>query len=590
MLEEIEARWRATGLPDSTAIGATVRPDPEISIADTIAAPSTATLPRALPRLSVDLREVGDLESPTTSPTASTDLEVRGLIGEGGMGRVLLARQHSLQRDVAVKTAKDEASDAVRLALFAEGAVTGQLEHPAIVPVHALGVDAGGRPAMVMKRIEGVAWRDLAADPSHEAWSDWPGEPDDRLPGHLQILMQICNAVHFAHSRGIVHRDIKLDNVLIGRFGDVYLADWGIAAKVGAADPRLCGTPGSMAPEMAAGGVVDERTDVYLLGATMHELLTGSMRHAGPNLQAVVVAAYLSEPVHYGADVPADLAELANRACHKDPAKRPKSARELRDALAKHLEHRAMAALAREAAQRLERVEALVALPELDLAQRAELDRLAAEASFGFERAFERWPGDPATRAARDRLEALMKERREHAASLEHQARDRDPRVASRTRAIALGLFSVVGLGISTVAIGGARDPTRVEVVVYPLVMYSFVVLGTWLFRRQVLKNTFNRQLTVALHGLILVMIMARAMGLLTDITPAQHFARDSFMLAATFMVLSITHLRWIAGASVCYLVSFVICVLFPQHALLVFAIATSLSTLVVAIFQWSTR
>src|SRR5207248_5943633 len=105
-------------------------------------------------------------------------------------------------------------------------------------------------------------------------WRDRGSAPGDRLGAHLEILMQVCNAAHFAHSRGIVHRDIKPQNVFIGRYGEVYLGDWGLAVRV---EPRsqtraLCGTPAYMAPEMVVGGEVDARTDVYLLGATLHQI------------------------------------------------------------------------------------------------------------------------------------------------------------------------------------------------------------------------------------------------------------------------------------------------------------------------------
>src|SRR6185295_6663298 len=98
------------------------------------------------------------------------------------MGRVLLARQHSLAREVAVKTARDDTNLSAREAILWEGAISGQLEHPSIVPVHALGLDAAGRPALVMKRIEGVSWDALIADPAHPGWEGWEGTHKDRLP------------------------------------------------------------------------------------------------------------------------------------------------------------------------------------------------------------------------------------------------------------------------------------------------------------------------------------------------------------------------------------------------------------------------
>src|SRR4030095_4918251 len=103
------------------------------------------------------------------------DLEIISTLGEGGMGRVHLARQRSLDRDVAVKTLKPDAPERARNALLAEATVTGALEHPGIIPVHALGIDERGRPVLVMKRVEGTDWSQLIHEPDHPAWRDVPG-------------------------------------------------------------------------------------------------------------------------------------------------------------------------------------------------------------------------------------------------------------------------------------------------------------------------------------------------------------------------------------------------------------------------------
>src|SRR5204863_2462534 len=137
-----------------------------------------------------------------------------GRLGEGGMGTVDRALQRSLGREVAIKRVRDRrAGDGAVRALLAEARVAGSLEHPNVVPIHALGRDAGGDPALVMKRVEGVSWSALIHDPAHPRWSDLPR---DRLRWHLETLMQVCNAIELAHSRGIIHRDLKPNNVMIG--------------------------------------------------------------------------------------------------------------------------------------------------------------------------------------------------------------------------------------------------------------------------------------------------------------------------------------------------------------------------------------
>lgn len=584
MDETLDARLASAGVDATTSIGATIRPTlADASLGATLeSAPSAA----ALPRLSVDLDglEGGAREAP---PSLGSDLEVRGVLGEGGMGRVLVARQRSLARDVALKTTKDPQNTVAASALLAEGAITGQLEHPAIVPVHLLGLDAGGRPTIVMKRIEGVAWRALWERADHEVWDDWPGKPDDRLPGHLAILMQVANALHFAHSRGFVHRDVKLDNVLIGRFGDVYLADWGVATRVGTREPHLVGTPGYMAREMAGGGLVDERTDVYLLGATLHEILTGRQRHDRDTVAQAILCAWLSEPYAYGPEVPADLAALANAACDPDPAKRPQSPRAFRDAIAAHLAHRELAALARDATARVDRLEALAALSEPTLEERAELDRLAAEASFAFERAFAGWPGDEPSRAAHARLEALLGARRERAAALERDAHQRDPRVSAMKRALGLALLALAGGAISAVALAQAREPTPIEAVLYPVATLVALVVGTAVFRRAAFRTRVNRDLTLILHVLMLLVLLGRALGLLVEVPLAHHFARDSFALAAAGLIAAIAYLRWFAWVALFYAACGVVCTLVPSAALPAFALTTAFSIAVAAVFQW---
>src|SRR5262249_2783401 len=155
--------------------------------------------------------------------------------------------------------------------LLTEAVITGSLEHPSIVPVHALGCDDAGRPVLVMKRIEGVCWRGMARDEHPPGWAAIDAAGGGRRTAHVANLMAVCNAMHFAHRRGVVHRDLKPGNVMIGSYGEVYVVDWGIAARIeaGPSPVALVGTPAYMAPEMVWGEAhrVDARTDVYLLGA-----------------------------------------------------------------------------------------------------------------------------------------------------------------------------------------------------------------------------------------------------------------------------------------------------------------------------------
>jgi eukaryotic-like serine/threonine-protein kinase len=359
--DETRFAARATVLAVSeTAIGATIRATPDtLSNLD----------PEALPRITLGPRHgVSGLVAESTS-----DLVLRSTLGEGGMGRVHLAEQRSLARDVAVKTLKPGAPPEVAHALLREARLTGMLEHPGVIPVHALGVDAEGHPVLVMKRVEGTSFgARLAGAPQRGAG----------LVSAIETLLRVSETLEFAHSRGVVHRDIKPENIMVGAFGEVYLLDWGIATTREAPDPSLVGTPAYMAPEMVLGEPVDARTDVYLLGATLHEVLTGAPRHGGQTIVAAAHAAMLSEPVAYGAGVDELLASLANRATSRDPASRPPSAGAFREELAAFLRHRSARAMAEAALTRVGELEAVLAA-EVVPTDLAGAYRLLAEARFG---------------------------------------------------------------------------------------------------------------------------------------------------------------------------------------------------------------
>ena len=265
------------------------------------------------------------------------------LIGEGGMGLVHEARQSALQRDVAVKTSKEEGvtSSGVQT-LLREARLLARLEHPNVPPVHVLGVDKRARAVLVMKRIRGDTWLDMLGDRLHPRWR---GVRTPRQLWSIQTLIQVVRAIEYAHSKRIVHRDIKTENVMVGDFGQVYLLDWGLAAELDENDQviadRFSGTPAYAAPEMVRRREPLTRlTDVYLLGATLHEILVGRPRHTGLDLGDVVKSAGRSEPYSYPESVAAELGRICNRAMARHPRDRFQSAQEFREALEAYLEQR----------------------------------------------------------------------------------------------------------------------------------------------------------------------------------------------------------------------------------------------------------
>lgn len=425
---DLDAAWFAATL-DSGAFdaGQTLRPPDERPF-DPVTAPTlgvdhdAATVPPAAPRRQ-DLSDLPRLtwsevgvgsEQPAEIPNSAADLTVVRLLGEGGMGRVHLAHQRSLQRDVALKTVKPEADrPATRAGLWREALVMARLDHPNVVPVHVLGVDKAGRPALVMKRIDGVSWQHLLDHPDHPQLQRLGGR--DALDCHLEILARVADAVEFAHAHGVLHRDIKPDNVLVGSFGEVYLGDWGVALELPAVEGPLAvvGTPAWLAPEMldADASRLGPTTDVFLLVATLHLLLTGKPRHAGRTLREVLQAARHPSPVVYAPDVPRALADLANRACAADPAQRPASAALFRQSLRDWQRNQGLEVIAIAAQAQLAELDVVLARgPGNDREGFIRtVHRLATEARFGFVQVCRADPDHAgAQRGLRDCLERLI--------------------------------------------------------------------------------------------------------------------------------------------------------------------------------------
>jgi serine/threonine protein kinase len=223
---------------------------------------------------------------PDFSATRYDPIEV---LGSGGMGVVYRARDTELDRDVAVKVLDlPEGRPEAVARLRREAAVLARLEHPGIVPVHDVGTLPDGRAFYVMKLVRGERL-DAAAVRTRP------------LEERVRVARRVCDAVAFAHDRGVVHRDLKPSNVMIGAFGEVLVLDWGVArvrdaaaaaddpppgARAGTAAGTVLGTPGYMAPEQARGEAAraDERADVFGIGALLHDLVAGAPPRNGPAL------------------------------------------------------------------------------------------------------------------------------------------------------------------------------------------------------------------------------------------------------------------------------------------------------------------
>lgn len=304
-------------------------------------------------------------DSELDSVDPDRDYVLRKVIGQGGFGEVWEAQQIALHRAVAVKRLRQDlreqlipdGSDAnAYVADFRQEALTtASLDHPNIVPIYDIGFDDAGFPLLAMKLVRGRPWDSMLYTDFQEL------SVSDFLAKHIPILASVAQAIAFAHSRGVIHRDIKASQVMVGEFGEVYLMDWGLAVKYhlermanpvapgkvpvvvdNATNPA--GTVAYMAAEQTfrSPTFLGPWTDVFLLGGTLFFLLTGRNPHEGGSAKSVFYRAAYStvEPPEQRSpnrEVPQELSEICQHAMVRRPADRIESAREFHRALQDYL-------------------------------------------------------------------------------------------------------------------------------------------------------------------------------------------------------------------------------------------------------------
>jgi WD40 repeat protein/serine/threonine protein kinase len=318
---------------------------------------------------------------------------LQGELARGGMGVVLKVFDKDLRRTLAMKVVLGKlepdrigdtpVADLQTLSRFLEEAqITGQLDHPGVVPVHELGVDEEGRVFFTMRMVKGRNLEEIIAlaRKGEEGWT---------ITRALNVILRVCEAMAYAHSKGVVHRDLKPANVMVGKFGETYVMDWGLAKVIGRKDTHdlrirtdspaltrvatdraedsarspasplltmdgtIFGTPCYMPPEQAAGRVdeIDARSDVYSAGALLYTLLAGRMPYVPPGAQMnayMVLQMLLAGPPErvqeIDPSVPAELVAICEKAMAREPRDRYASMMEMAEDLRAYLEGRVVRA------------------------------------------------------------------------------------------------------------------------------------------------------------------------------------------------------------------------------------------------------
>lgn len=316
----------------------------------------------------------------------SPPFKAERMLAEGGMGTVLVGQDKALQRRVAVKVMKPKIAESPehRARFLEEAQITGQLEHPNIVPIHDLGKDADGNLYFSMKLVKGQSLGQILAEMKKNP------STGRSLTELLNIVLKIADGLAFAHSKGVVHRDLKPDNIMVGDFGEVLIMDWGLAKLLGrkvvsealaiplvdasedtsedarvetiksvratdsiarTMDGTVQGTPAYMPPEQALGEIerIDQRSDIYSLGAILYEILTLERPVKGKTMLEVVSNAAegnVISPDQRTPDrlIPPELSAVVMKAMQPAREARYQSVREFERDITLFLEGRAVSA------------------------------------------------------------------------------------------------------------------------------------------------------------------------------------------------------------------------------------------------------
>ena len=567
-------------------------------------------------------------------------------IATGGMGHIYLAKQLTLHRDVAIKSLReDKQTPEMNTRLMQEACLTGLLEHPNIIPIHQLGRDKQGNPLLVMKRAEGVSWSEVLQKRRNAPQKLSPKKR--LLDWHIRILIQVCHAVEFAHSKGIIHRDLKPENVMLGSYGELYVLDWGIAVSVNkehagriplVEESRgILGTLSYMAPEMLVDDAkqVDKRTDVYLLGSILHELLTGNPPHLGDGYTSILMKIVRGEKRSYPDYVPYQLADICRRAMSQAKDARYQSVEDFREALQDFLTHRESMKLTKDASRLLKELKkhftvvgpaantlSAFYMPPEDISQ--EIYGLFSRCHFGLTQALRIWEDNEEAHQALQTLLGSMADyelnRKDYKAAkvliddLEHpdetlvlrlrdlqesqkkkvqQFRDLqrfeyelDEKVGAQARILTLfflGLF----FGVSAVVIhyleaNGVLRVTHNKFLLNNLTFTAFLSVSAYLGRKSLFRNKINRILLKSLFMISFVFVLSRPVYQQIGLTIHQSIQMDYVIFFTFYGMMGVFHnARCFISASF-YIISFFFLLYLPFYQYIILGLTNFVGTLVV--------
>jgi len=353
----------------------------------------TPAIDRDLTVSNLHLR-VASVQQPGSEDDEKSDYRIKRLLGKGGMGNVYIALQGSLDRQLALKIIRpldddkkrtlqlrgnlEQVEQERRQQFISEAVVTGDLDHPNIVPIHEIALTNDGTLFYSMKRVSGSPWSKVIAE--------------KKFDENIEILLKVCDAIAFAHTRHVVHRDIKPENIMLGEFGVVMVMDWGLALpkqdfeKLASVyrSSGLGGSPAYMAPEMATGPVerIGPASDIYLLGATLFQIITSWAPHHASNVSECLRVVANNVIREVPEKFKGELLTIALKAMATRDVDRYPDVISFQNAIRDFQSHRKSIELATQAQR------------DLKLASTTRVHNDFARAMFGFEEASKSWSGN----------------------------------------------------------------------------------------------------------------------------------------------------------------------------------------------------